>query len=225
MPKPPQDPSAQRSKQPSDELVLAALERALLHRAEPGSPAPIWSILEHLCIPRRGAGARHVKSVLRLALQMGRVESSRPHGVEAWQLTRAGRAHLRRLRSADSMPTLPESPQHRDWRNARAAAAQEVERFERRLGEHLDEGTRFLARDRPVSSDEWFLLAEAIRRDCRRLGSAYHCLYEWSEPRDELSDHDSRRDPEDPRLEPAEQNRRIALRQGRRNIRLWREDG
>ena len=225
MPKSPRDRSAQRSKPPSDELVLAALERALLHRAAPGSPAPTWSILEHLGIARRGSAARHVKSVLRLALQAGRVESSRPHGVEAWQLTSAGRAHLSCLRRKDSMPVLPESPQHHDWRNARAAAAQEVERFERTLGERLDEAARLLAREQAGGSDAWFLLAETIRRDCRRLGSAYHCLYEWREPSDERSDHDDRRGAEDHQLESTERNRRMALRQGRRNIRLWREDG
>jgi hypothetical protein len=46
----------------SDVLVLAAMERAERHRARGHSDIPIWTILEHLDIPRRSAMARRVRS-------------------------------------------------------------------------------------------------------------------------------------------------------------------
>jgi hypothetical protein len=59
-------------------LVLAAMERAERHRARGHSDVPIWTILEHLDIPRRSAIARRVRS------QIGAL------GVRPEQVVRAG---------------------------------------------------------------------------------------------------------------------------------------
>jgi hypothetical protein len=54
------------------------------------------------------------------------------------------------------------------------------------------------------------------------VGSASYCLREWAEPDEDFPDHDARIDAGDEELDPEERNRRRFLRQGRRNIRLWR---
>jgi len=211
------------AQRPSQELVLAALDRAAHHRGGQARAAPIWAVLEHLAVARRGSGARQVRVVLDALRAAGLIAPSRPHGVEAWELTAAGRRRLRRARAGDALPALPEAPQHREWRNAMAAAGQEIERFERALREGLLAGALMLDRGREVHSDEWFELAEALRGSCRRLGSAVHCLYEWPEPHDDVADLDTRSDPGDEELEPAQRDRRRTLRAGRRNARLWRQ--
>jgi hypothetical protein len=223
MSEPQHPPRVEPAQPPSGELVLAALERAVRHRGEETRAAPIWAILDHLGLARRGSGARQVRGVLE-SLRTGRlIEPSRLHGGEAWELTASGRRRLGRAQREGTLPTLPESPQHRDWRNARTAAGQEIDRFQRALGERLIEATRLLDRAEEVPSDAWFELAEALQRACRRLGSASHCLYEWSEPHDERADLDTHADPGDQELDPHERDRRRTRRAGRRNVRLWRQ--
>jgi hypothetical protein len=102
-----------------DAMILAAIERAALHRGRPG--IPIWMILEHLGLPRR---ARRVRPQIRTLTDAGALATSRTHGVQLWSLTAAGRRQLRRAGDV----VLPESPQHRAWRAARALAEQEIER-------------------------------------------------------------------------------------------------
>ena len=92
-------------------------------------------------------------------------------------------------RGAGGRPPLPESPQHRDWRNARTTSAHEIDRFGLSLRVRLKMRCSRSTNGRALS-DAWFELADALRRGCRRLGSASHCLYEWPEP-DEVADLDS----------------------------------
>jgi hypothetical protein len=216
----PRDREAQRALQ---DLVMAALERAVRHRATGSPAAPFWAILDHLALSRRSGAARDVRATLRALRDAGLIELSRPHGVQAWELTASARRRLRRARLSGSTPALPEAPQHREWRLARMLAAQERERFSAGLRERLEQATQLLDTDPPPPSDAWLELADALRRDCRRVGSAIHCLHEWVEPADELPDHDTRSLPGEEDLEPAERNRRRARRMGRRNFRLWRE--
>ncbi len=221
-------PRATPAELPPDELVLAAVERAGRHRARQRAgeaPAiPVWAILDHLTVPRRSPGDRHVRARLGVLQAAGALERSRRHGVLTWELTSAGRRRLQRARRAGELPALPESPQHRAWRCARTAAAQELERFRACLRERLREAALLLDADAPPPSDAWFELAEELQRACRRVGSASHCLYEWVEPDDVRADVDEHLDPADTGLDPAERARRRARRAGRRNIRLW-DDG
>lgn len=226
MPHPDLDPRARQATSadpPSDELTLAALERAERHRAAKPTPVAIWSILEHLAIPRRSANARHVRERLSALLAAGLLARGRRGGVPTWELSRAGRARLRRARAADDVTQLPESPQHLAWRNARTAAAQEIQRFRARLRERLDSGARLLDAHPPPHSDDWLALGEDLRQDCRRLASATHCLREWQEPPDSRADLDERSDPADELLDPAVAALRRARRAGRRNIWRWRD--
>lgn len=208
----------------SPELVLAALERAVRHR--PGrAGAPYWTILEHLHVARRSQAARTVRSRLDELEQRGWTARAQERGVPLWRLTPAGRRRLSRALRSRTPPLLGESPQHAAWRQARTLAAQEIDRFRAELEHDLARAERMLAGEgsQGPSSDEWLLLGERLRRDCRRLGSARHCLVEWREPDDAAADID-----EGAAAGAGEQDepaRRLrALRAGRRNVRLWREE-
>ena len=141
-----------------DAMILAAIERAALHRGRPG--VPIWMILEHLSLPRR---ARRVRPQIRALTDAGALATSRAHGVQLWSLTAAGRRQLGDVE-------LPESPQHRAWRAARALAEQEIERFRSAMADVLAEATALL--DGSGSSDGWFEMANRLRTAAWRLGSA-----------------------------------------------------
>ena len=221
MPDPHRDPHAAAAGLPSEELVLAAIERAALHRARSCAAVPTWAILEHLGLARRSADARQLRSRLALLEDGGLLERSHPHGVLSWELTPSGRRRLRRARSAGGLPELPESPQHRAWRNAHTTAAQEIERLRDALRVQLHEASLLLDADPAPRSDAWLAQAEALRRSCWRVASASHCLREWPEPHDALPDIDEGLDADDGELEPKERARRRALRAGRRNVLLW----
>lgn len=204
-----------------DELVLAAVERAGRHQAHDTPAVPVWAILDHLAVAPRSAPARHVHARLRAMQAAGWLERSRRHGVTTWALTATGRRRLRRAQRTAELPPLPESPQHRAWRHARTLAAHELARFREALRERVEYAALALDADPPPHSDAWLELAEDLQRGCRRLASASHCLYEWSEPDDARADIDQHVEPADAQLGAAE---RRARRAGRRNVRLW-DDG
>jgi hypothetical protein len=208
---------------PSDELVLAAVERAERHQPRDTPGVPAWTILEHLAIARRSVAARHVRERLQALDEAGWLARSRRHSVPTWTLTDAGLAHLRRRADADADALLPESPQHLGWRAARAVAAQELERFREGARERLARAATALDAEPPPHSDAWLELAEELQRACRRLASASYCLYEWAEPDDARADLDTHVEPGDEQLEAAERAVRRARRAGRRNTRLWAE--
>lgn len=223
MSNPQRSPRAHEAQRGLEDLIMAALERAVRHRATDSPAAPLWAILEHLALSRRSGAARDVRAALRALGDAGLIELSRPHGVQAWELTASGRRRLRRAQLSSSLPPLPEAPQHREWRLARMLASEEIERFAAGLREGLERGLQLLESDPPPPSDAWFELADTLRHDCRRVGSAIYCLHEWVEPSDELPDHDARSLPGEENLDPGERNRRRARRMGRRNFRLWRD--
>jgi hypothetical protein len=223
-------PRAAATAAPDDTLVLAAVARAALHRGvEPSRGAPLWAILEHLAIARRSRTARAVRARVLALAEAGQLAGVRRHGVILWTLTRQGEEKVRHAREARQLQRLPESPQHRAWRNARAAAGQEIGRFRRRLRGLLDDGAALLGAEPPPDSDTWLELGEELRGACRRLGSATHCLWEWSEPGDAAPDIDRYDAPVAAARphggdEPGRHVRRQAMRAGRRNIALWREE-
>jgi|HubBroStandDraft_3_1064219.scaffolds.fasta_scaffold22799_2 hypothetical protein len=217
------DPRATAAGAPSDELVLAAIERAARHRARDTPAVPVWAIFEHLAVPQRSAAARHVRARLDALHTAGQLERSRRHGVATWALTDAGLRRLRPARRGGGVPALPQSPQHLAWQVAHTAAAQEIERFRASLRERLDDAALLLDAREPPHSDVWLELAEELQRACRRVACASHCLNEWTEPDDGRADVDELLDPGDVELDPARRARRRARRAGRRNIRLWND--
>ncbi len=204
-----------------DSLVLAAIERAALHRARDTPDVPTWAIIEHLALPRR---ARRVRGQLAALEVSGLLVRSRRYGVPSWVLTSAGRRRLQRARRAGTVPVLPESPQHQAWRNARTLAAQEIERFRDGVRGCLDDATGLLRADPPAPSDAWFAVGERLQRHCWRLASATYCLREWAEPDDAHPDIDERLTPAEKRLDRAQRVMLRARRAGRRNTRLWSDE-
>jgi hypothetical protein len=189
-----------------DELVLAAIERAIRHYPRKTSAVPAWEIYDHLGFPTRSGAARRVRARLNAMQEAGAVERSRRRGLDVWALSSTGRRRLQRVERTDKVLELPESPQHRAWRDAQATAAQEIERYRAELRERLEQALRLLDVDPFADSDAWFELGERLRPPCRRLGSAVHCLREWREPDDARADID---------------DDRTGYRSGRRNIRYW----
>jgi transcriptional regulator with XRE-family HTH domain len=207
-----------------DVLVLAAVERAACHRARARGGVPVWVIRGHLHIPGRSRDTHRLRVRLRALESDGLLGRGRERGVELWSLTETGQERLGAARAVGGVPELPESPQHIAWRQARAAAQERMAEFDHALGQAALDTLALLDAGRagePAHSDEWFVLAERLQRACRRMGSASYCLYEWSEPSDDQSDIDDRREPGDDLLEPAERDRRRARRMSRRNISLW----
>jgi hypothetical protein len=202
----------------SEELVLAAVERAERHQRRAGREGvPVWTVMEHLGVARRSARARQARAALDALTDAGVLLRLRRSGAPVWKLSQAGRERLRRAEPQQ----LPESPQHRAWRDARALAAQEIERFRNDLGELLLKGYFLLGSKERQHSDTLFEYAEQLHQAARRLGSATHCLYEWREPTDERADIDTLEDPGDEQLEREAGARRRARRSGRRNTDLW----
>jgi hypothetical protein len=202
-----------------DELILAAIDRAARHRGRDGG-VPRGLIYMHLAIPSRSGAARHAYRRLPVLEVAGLLIRSRRNGIEVWELTSAGRRRLRAARRADRV-VLPESPQHRAWREARTLAGQEIGRFRRELDRGLTSAHRALRREPPVGSDTFFELAQQLRRECRRLGSAIYCLREWPEPDDARPDSYENLDPGEEHLPAIEQQRLRILRVGRRGIAPW----
>jgi hypothetical protein len=221
MPSPRRKPRPSAPAPPSDELVLAAVERAGRHQAHDKPAVPVWAILDHLALARRSSAARFVRARLDALLAAGALERGSRHGVPTWALTRSGERRLRHARASASVPALPESPQHRAWRNARTVAAAELERFRLGLRERVKQAELLLDAAQPPHSDAWLELAEELQRACRRVASASHCLYEWVEPDEEHADVDEHVEPADAGLDEDERARRRARRAGRRNMRLW----
>jgi hypothetical protein len=208
---------------PSAELTLAAVERAERHGPVEMPGVPFRAVVAHLGLPLRTGEAAAVRARLRELESSHLIKRTRRYGADVWTLSESGSDRLRVARRDGVSTDLPESPQHRDWRDARRAGAAEIERFRDGLDAALQEAVRLLPRDPPAHSDAWFELAERLHRSCRRVGSASHCVYEWSEPDDAWGDVDDRREPGDEQLPEPSRRRRRALRAGRRNILLWGE--
>ncbi len=195
----------QDREEPSEALVLAAVRRAFRHRPPAPGPAPLWLLREHLALRPRSRAARVLRRRLEELERRGLVVAGAHHGVPVWSPAAAGEELARA-----GEPELPESPRRRDWRRARLAAAQELPRFRSHLEASLAEAEAMLAATGGAapSSGAWLELGRELAEDCRRLGSAWHCLHEWPEPHDEAP------------AAGAEQAARLAAL---RNVRLWRE--
>ncbi len=196
-------PPAPGEEPPTPARVLAALERAALHRGDEGCAVPASAVRAHLAIAPRSRDARALHALLGALARAGAIRAARRGGVRVWALDAAGRRLLARARELGAI-ALPESPQHAAWRHARALAAGEIGRLRVSLAAGLADAERMLAGAPPPASPLWFELAERLRRDAWRVGSACHCLYEWEEPDDARADVDTG---------PP----------GRRNVALWND--
>jgi ribosome-binding protein aMBF1 (putative translation factor) len=211
----------------TEALTLAAIDRAVRHRP-PGTHrgVPRWAVYEHVGVSSRSRAARLLRAQL-AALDGSMLVRGKRHGVETWELTRAGRRRLSRLRAEGELPELPESPQHRAWREARALAEQRIEGFRAALLHDVTRAHALLGSPPGPGqppSDVWFELGERLHQGSKRLASATYCLYEWDEPDDAHADVDDHTDPSDKASDLKQRVERRVRRAGRRNTRLWDSD-
>jgi hypothetical protein len=221
------DAGRRRFEPVSDDLVLAAVDRAERHRwgSRSKDAGVAWGeIVAHLGFVHVGWTTRQLRPQVDALVAMGLLSTDRRHGRTYWTPTAITRRRLASLRRVGRAPYLPESPQHRIWRLARTSAAEHIDRFRIELGHELDKGTTLVARPRQTHSDAWFDLGDRVSDVCRLLGSATHCLYEWSEPDDATADVDERNDPGDERLGDAVRERMRRLRSGRRWWRTYSDE-
>lgn len=182
----------------ADDVILAALGRAELHKGDDRPGVLYVTLVEHLGLRKGSVTSRRLRPRLAELAAAGDVEEFRRRGYGLLTLTHKGK---RRLKDAEPV-ALPESPQRRYWREARAAATERIGDFRGDLRSALDEAAALLA-DEDATSDAWYALAAALERACKHVGSATHCLREWAEPGDDAADA------------PSDEHR------GRRNYRLW----
>ncbi len=190
---------------PSNDLILAAIERAVCHRGREEPDVALRIIKQHLGVVHNGWTTQQLRPKLEALEAAELIEQSRRRSNEVWGLTDKG---SRRLDAVRGGLNLPEAPQHRYWREARAAAGERIGGFRENLRGALDEALSLLDTDDPSPSATWFELGKRLQRTTWLLASATHCLHEWAEPDDSTADTDE---------PPYGQN-------GRRNPRGWDSD-
>jgi hypothetical protein len=167
----------------TDDLLLAALDRAVRHAAgDPGCALAV-SVAEHLAVSPRSGAWRQALRQLRTLEDVGLVEHTRHLGMAAWTLTDHGRERLSQTEVA-----LPESPQHRQWRSAREIAAWGTDRFRTELTRALTDAQALLDGSEALRSAAWMALGVRIHDTAQRVAGAVYCLGEWPEPDDSKRD-------------------------------------
>jgi DNA-binding MarR family transcriptional regulator len=173
----------------SDDLLLAAIERAERHQVKENDPGiGLSTVKQHLGLPHHGGTTRRLRPQLEALENAGLIEQFRHKGHDLMTLTAEGRARLDALR--DEIGSLPEAPQHQRWREAQAAASERIAGFRGDLAGALDEGIALLDADE-ADSATWFELSERLHQAGRRLASAIYCLREWPESHDARVDSDN----------------------------------
>ncbi len=171
---------------PSNDLILAALERAICHRGG-NEPQTLSTIKQHLGLPHNGWTTVLLRPKLQALEAAGLVEQSRLRSKPLWGLTPEGHTRLDVVRV---VLVLPEAPQHQRWSEARNAAGERIAGFRGDLRGALDEAIALLEADHEADSTTWFELSERLRQTGRLFASAIHCLREWPEPDDSQADID-----------------------------------
>jgi DNA-binding PadR family transcriptional regulator len=172
----------------TDDMILAAIERAERHRNPKSTPGiSLPTLKEHLGVPHHGGTTRRLRPQLKTLEDAGLIEQYRRNGPDAITLTDMGQ---RRLDVVRGEITLPEAPQHQAWREARHAASERIAEFRRDLRGTLDEAIALLEADHEADSNTWFEFSERLRHTSRLVASAIYCLREWPEPDDSQLDTD-----------------------------------
>ncbi len=171
---------------PSNDLILAAIERAVCHRGR-NEPESLSYIKEHLGLPHNGWTTLQLRPKLEELEAAGLIEQSRIRSRPVWGLTRKG---SRRLDAVRDGLTLPEAGQHRRWREAQTAASERITGLRADMRGVLDEAIALLEAERESDSATLYQLGERLNTQCRRVASAIYILREWQEPDDSASDVD-----------------------------------
>jgi hypothetical protein len=175
-----------RAEPVADVQILAAIRRAELHDEQ--DDASRADLAAHLGFVHNSGTTKRLRPQLDGLRAAAQVRDVRRNGLDLLALTAAGRRALEEAQSA-GMVVLPESPQHRKWRHSRAMADDRIDGFRDALRASMAEIGALLD-SRQASSDAWFALGKRLEAECKRLGSATYCLFEWAEPDDTRADVD-----------------------------------
>jgi DNA-binding transcriptional regulator PaaX len=186
---------------PSDDLLLAALDRAERHQCREGQGVLLVTLKAHLGLPHHSGTTLRLRPQLARLQTAGLIERTRHLRLILWRLTGSGHARLDDARLTDEL-ALPESPQHQQWATAQLMAGQRIADLRADMRQTLDEAMAMLD-DPATSSDAWFALVHRLKDACWRLAAATHILNEWAEPNDAHPDIDTH------------------PQRGRRNIQAW----
>jgi hypothetical protein len=173
---------------PSEELLLAAFDRAYRHRRRRANPGVrLASVKEHLGLAAGSASTRRLRPIWDGLHAAGLIEPSAPRSQRLWRLTSAGVERLQIVCQSGELK-LPESPQHRDWRDARSAASEQIAGFRDELHAVLADTADLLVIEASTDSDSWREAGERLQRACSCVSWAIYCLSEWAEPDDSEAD-------------------------------------
>ncbi len=173
---------------PSDDLLLAALERTERHEQREGKGVLLVHLKDHLGLPHHSGTTRRLHPQLDRLLTSGLIERQREQSRTLWKLTRRGGSRLRRARRTGEL-VLPESPQHRKWATAQLIAEERIEELRGELCRALDQAAAMLETE-TTTSEEWLALSPQLKDACWRLAVATYTLSEWVEPDDAHADID-----------------------------------
>jgi hypothetical protein len=170
----------------SDAQILAAIDRAEVHDKQ--DDASRADIAAHLGFVHNSWTTKQLRPQLDALRATGRIRDVRRNGLDLLALTAAGRQALEKAQSTGAV-ILPESPQHRKWRHSRKMARDRIDGFREALQASMAEVGALLDAEQ-TPSDAWFEFGKRLGAECKRLGSATHCLLEWAEPDDARADVD-----------------------------------
>lgn len=174
---------------PSDDLLLAALERAERHGCREGRGVLLANLKEHLGLPHHSGTTIRMRPQLERLQTAGLIERVRRHSLTLWKLTSTGHARLKRARRTGEL-ALPESPQHRKWATAQHVAAERITDLQADLRRTLDQAIMLLDA-KTTTSEAWFELIPRLKDACWRFASATYILGDWDEPDDSRPDIDT----------------------------------
>lgn len=98
--RPTTDGELRRFKPVSDELVLAAIDRAERHRPNERQDVPLWDVAAHLGFVKSGWTTRQLRPQLDALIASGLLAGGRRYGFDVWGLSIVGRSHLRAASTA-----------------------------------------------------------------------------------------------------------------------------
>ena len=170
----------------SDAQILAAIRRAEVHDAQ--DDASRADIAEHLGFMHNSSTTKRLRPQIDALKAAGQIRDVRRNGLDLLALTAAVRRALETAQSAGAA-ILPESPQHRRWRHSRSMAGDRIDGFRDALRASMGEVGALLD-SQQTPSGAWFEFGMRLAAECKRLGSATYCLFEWEEPDDARADGD-----------------------------------
>jgi DNA-binding PadR family transcriptional regulator len=186
-------PAPNPTSEPSDDLLLAALDRAGRHQRREGRGVLLVALKDHLDLPRHSGTTVRLRPALDRLQGAGLIRYGRHNGLKLWTLTASGHARLNQARQAGTLGSLPESPQHRQWAHARAVATERLPEFRAELRRLLDQAGTMLDAE-TANSDAWFDLTDRLHEACWRHAAATYITSEWAEPDDAHPDLDTHRE-------------------------------